>query len=249
MKSKELRWIRRVLESLSVRHKELLVELPKNEQATIISKILHSMSDGTGTDLEPEFDQTKSIPANCFGQAITELEAGVLKLEITSDRESVLGALGCITFVGFIILLFTGETGLAFLTLGAAIFSSLAYSKTDDYLVADSTAKMIFTHRRFFSNSSMEPSLPFAHIATLVVDGKCTQNKNSKTWSYKAVAITRDGEIFALSDAQNEKFLEAWQFTQALANRLGLPFLEPTPEQELEITGSGRRLRVLYSEQ
>ena len=241
MKSRKDEWVQRVFENISARHIDLLSELTDQDQDTVISKILSSMPTD---DSSPE--SKEPIPSNCFGKSVTTTKPETFKLEITSGRESVLGAMGCITFFGFLILLSSGATGLAFLTLGAAIFSSLAYSKTDDYLVADCQAKMIFTHKQFFSNSSMEPSLPFAHIATLAVDGKCTVNKDSKTWSYKAVAVTRDGEIFDLSDAQNEKFVEAWQFTQALANQLELPFLEPIHQQELDITGSGHRLQVHY---
>lgn len=191
----------------------------------------------------------QSLVINEFSEDAKVLPDGAIKLEITSGREAIFQSLGCLTSLGFMILLFSGQFGYSAPALIAAIYFWKSYSKTDDYLLADHNAQMIFYHKQFGKKIETVPHLPFSHIATLSVEGTLNRSKESTWWTYKAVAITRDGEVVELGDSKKTSFAEAKAFVRSLASSLEVNFTEDVREEQvLEVFGSGARLQISFND-
>jgi hypothetical protein len=249
-----------VFGQISPSHLDLFASLPQQSRETLetsILELIHEDNQRREPDLagydssEPgSISDSKlvqgSLPANEYTKQCQERPDGTWKLEITSTRESTFSVLGCFGLVGFVVLIASGEVLISVLVLALALSSGYLWSKTDDYLVVQPQEKMIFYHKKFLGTTEMEPYIPFDHISTLAVEGTFHKGKDSSWWTHKTVAVTRDGEMIALSDDLKNGFHSCCAFANALAARLGTSLLEPMPDCCLQITGSGSRVQVQY---
>lgn len=252
--------IQAIFTQINSRHLDLFASLPTPNRDSVEQKILE-MAHREFALGKAELDQDQllpdqyaqereiaavSLPSSAYTTQCKEFPDGTWKLEITSGRETAFSALGCFGLIGFFIFLFSGEYLVAFLIFLIAGSSGFLWSKTDDYLVLNPKEQMLYYHKKFLGTTEMEPYLPFSHISTLAVEGAFHKGKDSSWWTYKAVAISKEGEMIDLSDDKKNEFNSCREYVNILSKRMGVPCLEAVPESSLTIAGSGSRIHIGY---
>ena len=186
---------------------------------------------------------------NDHASEVSVLSDGQIKMDLTSSREGLFSSLGCLSVMGVFVFAFIGLGDIATLSFFAAIYFWASFFRTDVYLLVNCNDQMVYYHKQYKQKVELIPHLPFSHIAYVAITAAFHQSKENSWWTYKTVAITMDGEVIELGDEQKSNFVDAYQFTESLAAVMGVPFYaEVEPMQQLEVYGSGSRLKIEYIE-
>ncbi len=162
---------------------------------------------------------------NPFSVGSGMISSDLLRLEITSGRESTYQGMGCFSVVGLI-----GSFAMDLAFFGILAGCGLVYSikkmlSTDDFLLLDFNAKKMMDCEVSSGSVVTKPKLDLAHLRIIAVESQRQQNKDSVWFQHRIVGVLNSGDTVILSDWKAKHFPEAIEYARIIAERAEIPYV------------------------
>ncbi|HNS10634.1 MAG TPA: hypothetical protein PKN29_13100 [Candidatus Ozemobacteraceae bacterium] len=136
-----------------------------------------------------------------------------IKLEIQTPLEKLffwlLVGAGFVLFNGIIAMIQDGRTGFSVSMFSIGIIFTLLFwslkKHTDNFYILDLPTRRLFYHFKFFFIKRVSLFRSFSELAAITVSGQQNRNKSHVWWTYRILALDKQGRVFALSDDEKSE--------------------------------------------
>ncbi|MBW7876521.1 MAG: hypothetical protein H3C47_11095 [Candidatus Cloacimonetes bacterium] len=167
---------------------------------------------------------------NPFSVGSGMISSDVLRLEITSGRESTYQGMGCLCGTG-LIASFMMDLAVFGLFAGIGlIYSIKKIITTDDFLLLDFNSKKILDCEVSSGNVVTKPKMDLSQLKIIAVESQRQQNKDNVWFQHRIVGVLQSGDTISLSDWKAKHFPEAIEYARVIAQRVEIPYFHGDDE-------------------
>ena len=163
----------------------------------------------------------------------------ITPLELTFFLVIIFAALGVILIPIWELPLWGSVISLA-ICLGAIS----CWRNTDCTYILDNKLRRLDYQRQIFSYSERYPVCRFDEIFAVAISGTYHSSKSGSWWEYTVVIICRDGKTISVSDSERDSVINSNRNGRALAEHLGVQFIETELKRTLEVKADRRTGKV-----
>ena len=130
------------------------------------------------------------------------------------------------------------------LSLAVCLGAVSCWRNTDCTYILDNKLRRLDYQRQVFGFVERYPVCRFDEIHAVAISGAFHSSKSGSWWEYTVVIICRDGKKIAVSDSERDAVINSNRNGRALAEHLGVQFIEAVLKRTLEVKADLRTGKV-----